>query len=306
MFAKRLALIVAFVCIAASAAFSAVPPMISYQGKLMQPSGAPVPDGTYSIQFAIYDDPVSADPAHKLWGETNPNVQVKGGLFSVLLGSVNNLPGNIFDNPNRFFGVKVGGDPEMVPRQQIASVGYALKAAAADTAATVPDGAITTGKLADASVSNAKIALGAVDGSKIAASSVSADKIMDGAVSMAKVADGAITAAKIGAQEAWHLVGASGQPAFANGWNNYGAYPLSFMKDSLGFVHIQGFVSDGTDRQACFVLPVGYRIGGSELRFSAVSWDAWAQVQVTSAGAVIPRGGSNGWYSISVTFKAEQ
>ena len=102
--------LVAILALVCGASVASVPPMISYQGKLMQPSGAPVPDNTYSIQFAIYDDPVSADPAHKLWGETNANVQVKGGLFSVLLGSVINLPPNIFDNPDRFFGVKVGSD----------------------------------------------------------------------------------------------------------------------------------------------------------------------------------------------------
>ena len=104
---------------------ASVPPMISYQGKLMQPSGAAVPDGTYGMQFAIYDVPTGGTP---LWSETNPSVQVKGGLFSVLLGSVVNLPGNIFDNPDRWFGVKVGSDPEMMPRQKIASVPYAQAA----------------------------------------------------------------------------------------------------------------------------------------------------------------------------------
>jgi len=123
-------------------AFASVPPMINYQGKLMQPSGAPVPDGTYSMTFAIYDVPTGGTP---LWSETNPSVQVKGGLFAVLLGSINNLPANIFDNPNRWFGVKVGDDPEMTPRQQIASTGFAFRAA---TAGTVDDGAITAAKLA--------------------------------------------------------------------------------------------------------------------------------------------------------------
>jgi len=165
MFAKRLATTVAFVCISASAAFSAVPPMISYQGKLMQPSGAAVPDGTYSIQFAIYDDPVSADPAHKLWGETNPNVQLKGGLFSVLLGSVNNVPGNIFDDPPRFFGVKIGSDPEMTPRQKIASVAYAQ---VAEKANTVVDNAVTASKIAAGAVTTEKVAVGAITADRLA------------------------------------------------------------------------------------------------------------------------------------------
>jgi len=50
-------------------------------------------------------------------------------------------------------------------------------------------------------------------------------------------------------------------------------------------------------------LPAGYRIAGGELRFSVVSWDAWAQVQVTSAGYVIPRSGSNGWHNVNLSFR---
>lgn len=130
--------------------FAAVPPMISYQGKLMQPSGVAVPDGSHSMQFAIYDVPTGGTA---LWSETNPSVQVKGGLFSVLLGSVVNLPANIFDSADRWFGVTVGADPEMTPRQQIASTPFAFRAA---TAGTVDDGAITADKLADGAVTSAK------------------------------------------------------------------------------------------------------------------------------------------------------
>jgi len=113
--------------------------MINYQGKLMLPSGAPIADGTYSMRFAIYDVPTGGTA---LWSETNPAVQVKGGLFAVMLGSVTNLPANIFDSPDRFFGVTVGTDTEMTPRQKIASVAYA------QIAGSVPDGSITVAKLA--------------------------------------------------------------------------------------------------------------------------------------------------------------
>lgn len=178
------------------AASAGVPPMISYQGKLLQPSGAPVPDGTYSMQFAIYDVPTGGTA---LWSETNPSVQVKGGLFATMLGSVVNLPANIFDGSSRFFGVKVGGDPEMSPRQQVASVAFAVKAASADTAATVSDGAITTCKIADTAVTSGKLADGAVGSAKIANSSISTSKISDGAIATPKLADGAVTATKLDA-----------------------------------------------------------------------------------------------------------
>lgn len=153
MLAKRLVLIVALVCIAAGAAYAAVPPMISYQGRLTQPSGAPVADGTYSMMFCIYDVPTGGTP---LWSETNPSVAVRGGLFATMLGSVVNIPANIFDSPTRFFAVKVGSDPEMAPRQQVASSAFAFRAA------TVDDGVITAAKLSSDAASLAKVSGGAM------------------------------------------------------------------------------------------------------------------------------------------------
>jgi len=145
MMRRVLILLVCLVVGMSVAACAEVPPMINYQGKLMQPSGAVVPDGTYSMQFAIYDVPTGGTA---LWSETNTSVQVKGGLFATMLGSVVNLPANIFDSPNRWFGVKVGADPEMTPRQKTASVPYAQAAGNGNppgcismyAGATAPDG----------------------------------------------------------------------------------------------------------------------------------------------------------------------
>jgi len=131
---------------------AAVPPMINYQGKLLKPDGTPVTDGTYQMQFALYPQPAGGTA---IWSEINPTVQVKKGLFSVLLGSINHLPDNIFDSPDRWFGITVGTDPEMTPRQQITTAAYAFKAAVADT---VVDGAVTATKIADGTITNEKVA----------------------------------------------------------------------------------------------------------------------------------------------------
>ena len=139
-----------------SIALADVPPMINYQGKLLQPSGAPVADGTYQMTFSIYN---VATGGTALWTETNPSVQVKGGLFAALLGSVINLPANTFNTTTLFFGVKVGNDPEMTPRQQIASTAFAFRSS---VAGTVDDGAITTSKIADGSVTATKLSTSAV------------------------------------------------------------------------------------------------------------------------------------------------
>ena len=148
---------------------AAVPPVISYQGKLMQPNGIPVPDGTYSIRFAIYDAPTGGTP---LWSETNPSVQVKGGLFAVLLGSVNNLGANILDSEARYLGIEVGNDDELSPRQRVASVAASLRAGEADVSKTVLDGAITSGKLADSAITAAKVANGEITGTKLSSSAI--------------------------------------------------------------------------------------------------------------------------------------
>lgn len=191
------------VWLVSSMACAAVPPVISYQGKLMQPNGTPIPDGTYIVHFAIYDAPTGGDA---LWGETNSSVLVKGGLFAVLLGSVNNLGANILDSQNRYLGIKVGGDAELSPRQRIASVATALRAGEADVAKTVLDGGVTTSKIADNAVTtpkitdgailSAKIADGAVISAKIPDNSITGTKIANGAVSTSAIADGAVSAAK--------------------------------------------------------------------------------------------------------------
>ncbi len=127
----RLNLLLLLTIIMSITAFAAVPPMVNYQGKLTKADGTLLADGTYSMTFAIYNVPTAGLP---LWWETNTSVQVKKGLFSVLLGSVRAFAADTFTDEARWFGVKVGEDLEMSPRQQIAAVPFAFKAAVADKA----------------------------------------------------------------------------------------------------------------------------------------------------------------------------
>ena len=102
--------------------FSTVPQMINYQGKVTDASGNRL-NGSFQMTFRIYD--VAAGGA-SLWNETQAAVSVEDGVFSVLLGSVNPIPFDVFNGGLRYLGVTVGADPEMTPRKEIVSVPYAL------------------------------------------------------------------------------------------------------------------------------------------------------------------------------------
>lgn len=101
----------------------AVPQLINYQGRLTDSGDNPI-NGTVSITFTIYE---ASTGGTDLWHETQ-QVEVEGGLFNVLLGSANPIQATIFDGSVRFLGIKVGIAPEMTPRHQIVSVGYAFTA----------------------------------------------------------------------------------------------------------------------------------------------------------------------------------
>jgi hypothetical protein len=61
--------------------------------------------------------------------------------------------------------------------------------------------------------------------------------------------------------EAWHKVGAQGQPGFKNGWGNLGSphETVAFFKDREGIVHLKGTASGGSNSTVIFYLPAGYR-----------------------------------------------
>jgi len=127
---KKICLISMIFIILSSIAFADVPNLINYQGRLTNDSGE-VLDTTVSIVFTIYDDSVSGNV---WWTENNPSVTTVGGLFNVLLGSINPVPDSTFDGPNRWLGITVGTDSEISPRSRLISVPYSYLAAKADTA----------------------------------------------------------------------------------------------------------------------------------------------------------------------------
>lgn len=60
----------------------------------------------------------------------------------------------------------------------------------------------------------------------------------------------------------WHEIGDAGEPAFENGWNNWGGYyeTAAFGIDKMGFVHLKGMISDSSYSaySVIFTMPAGY------------------------------------------------
>jgi hypothetical protein len=99
-----------------------VPNVIAYQGMLRQPDGSVV-SGTYTMTFGLYE---SADASTALRTETEPNIVVRDGLFTVLLGDPDPLDASIFQDPV-YVGIQVEDDAEMQPRQRMHPVPYAVQ-----------------------------------------------------------------------------------------------------------------------------------------------------------------------------------
>lgn len=124
-----------------SSAHAAPPRTLSYQGVLTDGAGEIVSDGSYAMTFSIYASPSGGSA---LWTETQ-NVDVTGGNFDVVLGSVTPILGLAFDD-SYWLGLQVGSDPEMTPRTALTSVAYS------QMSRSVEAGAITAGKIADNTV----------------------------------------------------------------------------------------------------------------------------------------------------------
>ncbi len=99
-----------------------VPHLVRYQGQAVDSQGVPL-EGPYTLTFRLYDAETAGT---KVWEETQTNVPLDKGRFSVLLGQV--TPLTLDWSKPLWLSVQVGTDPELAPRQRITSVPLAIVA----------------------------------------------------------------------------------------------------------------------------------------------------------------------------------
>jgi hypothetical protein len=121
---RKIGLAVALTALVASSAAQAdVPLLLSQQGRLLNASDDPV-TGTVSMVFSLY---TTATGGTATWTETH-NVTLDSGYFVVTLGDTTALTKALFTGNPLYLGIKVGSDAEMVPREELVSVPYAVVA----------------------------------------------------------------------------------------------------------------------------------------------------------------------------------
>jgi hypothetical protein len=180
-------------------------------------------------------------------------------------------------------------------------------------AATLPKNSVGTPQLKNNAVTAKKVKNGAVTKTKIGKNAVDGSKVKDASLTGADInlatlpkvgsatnadnaahagaadtatnaghataADNAThagTADNIAPPEAWHEIGAAGEPPFLGGSANYGpsgigsslTETVGFYKDKEGVVHLKGMIKtapSGTLSGALFNLPAGYRPGNGKI-----------------------------------------
>jgi hypothetical protein len=107
-------------------ALADVPKTINYQGRLTDLNGIVVADGTYAVTISLYN---VQSGGTSLWSDAY-SIPTKNGYFSIVLGSNASRPLTLDFSQQYFLGIAVSPDSEMLPRQPLQSVPYALNVAA--------------------------------------------------------------------------------------------------------------------------------------------------------------------------------
>lgn len=95
-------------------------PIISYQGRLLNSSGVPVPDGNYNVRYNLYPSATGGTPVYT---ETK-TIAVKNGLFNSEIGTDLKIPPETFAQ-QLYLQVTINGE-SLSPRQPLRGAPYAM------------------------------------------------------------------------------------------------------------------------------------------------------------------------------------
>ncbi|MCX6047966.1 MAG: hypothetical protein NT075_22935 [Chloroflexi bacterium] len=142
--------------VVAATTIATIPNAFSYQGTLRLADGN-LATGSYNITLKIYNV-VTGGAA--LYTESFANVVVRNGNFSVVVGDATAIAPTVFDNANLYIGITVAPDLEMLPRQRLFPVPWAMQAGQAQSAVTA---ATATTLVKDATIDGLIINKGATN-----------------------------------------------------------------------------------------------------------------------------------------------
>jgi len=109
-------LVVIFIIIIGTATIANSSQIVNYQGYLTDSDGAPVADNDYQITFTLYDG-----GGVNQWTSDEQTVPISSGVFTYNLGSSVPIPSSVFENTNLYLGIKIGDDPEILPKTLLTS-----------------------------------------------------------------------------------------------------------------------------------------------------------------------------------------
>ena len=126
--AKTMVMTLVLVLLAALSAAEPIPTTINYQGYLGNLQGNPLPDGTYTMTFRLYDLPSGGQT---LWTELrDDNVSVNDGRFHVELGDLAPFANaGVKFNQELYLEIEIDTYGSLLPRLKFAAAPYSFRAA---------------------------------------------------------------------------------------------------------------------------------------------------------------------------------
>lgn len=145
----------ALICVMCSTTYAAVPARITVQGRLTDLAGNPLPAGSKSLAFRIFDDSTAGT---QIWPVSSWEFQsitsANDGLWIAMVGALIPLTDQVFAGTDRWLEVSV--DMTIMPRVQLVTGPFAYRVATVDGASggkisgklTIGPGQTNTGSFA--------------------------------------------------------------------------------------------------------------------------------------------------------------